>query len=37
MMEIIKKWKEAEYSEMESLKIRENYLTWSVAKCNKMK
>ena len=37
MLEIIEKWREAEYSEVKSLKLRESYLTWSVAKCNKVK
>jgi len=37
VLEIIEKCREAAYSEVKSLKLREIYLTWSVAKCNKMK
>jgi len=35
VLEIVEKWREAEYSEVKS-EVK-SYLTWSVAKCNKMK
>ena len=37
MLEIIEKCREAESSEVKSLKEVKSYLTWSVAKCNKVK
>jgi len=37
VLEIIEKWREAAYSEVKIIKLRESYLTWSVSKCNKVK
>jgi len=37
VLEIIEKCREAVFSEVKSLSEVKSYLTWSIAKCNKVK